>query len=99
MLTSEPFLRAEISPRSGPYSWNKWLITPRPRVVLTRSVSNPINPRIGMRASMVHVGDFRLAPGKIFHHRPHGFLWNFQEQFFNRLQQTPLFVVAIDHFR
>jgi hypothetical protein len=47
-------------------------------------------------AVMVHVGDVRLAPGKIFHDVAHGFLGNFQEQFFDRLQQIAVCVLAIN---
>jgi hypothetical protein len=70
--TSTPFWRVVISPRFGPYSLKRWLMMPSPRVRLTRSVSKPIRPRVGMTAStetvvgvVVHVGDFALAVGEV----------------------------------
>jgi hypothetical protein len=57
--------------RFGPYSLKRWLMMPSPRVRLTRSVSKPMRPRVGMTAwtetngVVVHVGDFALAVGEV----------------------------------
>ena len=48
---------------------------------------------------MVHVGDLGFAVGEILHDVAHGFLGNFEEQFFDRLEQIAVGVFAIDHFR
>ena len=105
MLTSEPFLRAAISPRSGPYSWKRWLITPRPRVWLTRSVSKPIRPRIGIErfdadlvAVMVHVGDLGFAAGEVLHAPRPWIPWGFPGTASRSAPAgCPFVVLAIDH--
>ena len=106
METSEPFLRAAISPQSGPYSWKRWLITPMPLVELTRSVSKPIRPRIGTSAStdtwlptwfMFVI--CALRPERFSMIAAEVFARNFDEQLFNRLQQVAVGVFFPKHFR
>ena len=53
MLTSVPVWRVTRSPLYGRYSRNEWLITPLPLVRVTRSLSKPISPRVGISAVTV----------------------------------------------
>ena len=48
---------------------------------------------------MVQVGNFRFAASQVFHDRAHGVFGNFDEQFFDRLEQVSVFVLAVNHLR
>src|SRR5260221_3371619 len=50
-------------------------------------------------AMVAHGGDLRLSPSEVFHDSAHGFLRDFQEKLFNRFEQVPVTVFAINDFR